>query len=505
MAVPTRCNQIKETTMRIAIGQISHETNTMFGPPTPVSEFQRQGWAEGQEILDTRTGVRGYLGGMIAAGADQHVEIVPTFAAQAHPSGTIERLAFDTMLDNLLGGIAGAGEIDAVCLSLHGAGSAEGIDDIEGTILNAVREQIGPEMPLIATLDLHCHSTNLMIESATALLTVHEYPHVDSYERGYEAVELAVRTVQGEVAPVMALTVLPMTIPPTTSFLGPAREINELCWEWEKRGLLDITFVHGYPHTDVPIISTSVIAVADGDESLAAEAAEDVARRIWDMREEFRAGLPGAEEAIRQALDTGDGPVVIAEVSDNPGGGSPGDGTHLLRALLDVAPDDAVFGFVFDPETAAQAHEAGPGATIDVRIGGKTDPGMLGMPVEASAYVKCCTDGRYITQSPMGRGSIRDLGKMARLVVNGVDVIVGSESHQTIDDELFRLHGIEVSRLKIVALKSQNHFRAGFEDLASEIIRTDPPGWTTSNLSNFNYQRINRPIWPLDEGVEWQS
>src|SRR5690606_26612238 len=346
--------------------------------------------------------------------------------------------------------------------------SAEGIDDIEGTILKAVRELVGPELPVVATLDLHCHSTELMIENATALLTVHEYPHVDSYERGYEAVELAAKAARGEVAPVMALAVLPMAIPPITSFHGPAREINELCWDWERRGLLDVTFVHGYPHTDVPIISSSVIAVADGDRELAKQAANDVAGRIWEMREQFRSNLPSPEEAIRQALAFDGGPVVIAEVSDNPGGGSPGDGTHLLRALLDANQPDTAFGFIYDPETAAQAHAAGPGATIEARIGGKTDPDILGAPVEVAAYVKSCTDGRYIVQSPMGRGGQANLGKMARLVVGNVDVIVGSESHQTIDDELFRLHGIEVSRLKIAALKSQNHFRAGFEPIAAE-------------------------------------
>lgn len=491
--------------MRIAIGQISHETNTMFGEPTPVEEFQRQGWHHGQEIMERRRGVRNYLGGMIAAGEEHGIEIVPTFAAQAHPSGTIQRDAFDTMLNELLAGLRDAGEVDAVCLSLHGAGSADGIDDIEGTVLKAVRDQIGPDMPLVATLDLHCHSTDLMIESATALLTVHEYPHIDGYERGYEAVELAARTVRGEVQPVMHLTILPMTIAPTTSFHGPAREINERCWSWEERGLLDITFIHGYPHTDVPIISTSVIAVADGDRELAKQAAEDVAGRIWEMREDFRSNLPLPADAISEALAFDGGPVVIAEISDNPGGGSPGDGTHLLRALLDVNPTNAAFGFVYDSETAEQAHAAGPGATIDVRIGGKTDPDILGAPLEASAYVKSVTDGRFITQSPMGQGGQSNLGKMARLVIGEVDVIVGSESHQTLDAELFLLHGIDVSRYKIVALKSQNHFRAAFEPLAAQIIRTDPPGWTSSNLSNLPHARIRRPIWPLDDGVSWEK
>ena len=492
--------------MRIAIGQISHETNTMFGPPTPVTEFQRQGWETGQEIIERRKGVRSYLGGMIDAGEALGVEIVPTFSAQAHPSGTIEREAFDLMLGNLLDGLKAAGDVDTICLALHGAGSAEGVDDIEGTILAAVRELIGPDKPLIGTLDLHCHSTDAMIENATALLTVHEYPHVDGYERGYEAVELAVKTVRGEVRPVMHSTVLPMMIAPVTSFHGPAREINELCWEWEaKPGVIDVAFIHGYPHSDVPVVSTSVMATVDGDPDLARQATEAVAKRIWEMRDQFLSELPQPEEAIRQALAVEGGPVVIAEVSDNPGGGSPGDGTHLLRAMLEAKLTNAAFGFVYDPETAQQAHKAGPGATIDVKIGGKTDPPMLGAPIEARAYVKSVTDGQFITQSPMGRGGQRDLGLMARLVVDDVDIIVGSESSQTIDAELFLLHGIDISRYKIIALKSQNHFRAAFEPLAAEIIRTDPPGWTTSNLNQLEFERVRRPIWPLNREVNYDS
>ncbi len=489
--------------MRIAIGQLSHETNTMFGPPTPVEEFQRQEWQQGREIIDRNRGVRTYIGGMIDAAGEREVELVPGFATTAHPSGTIQRSAFDRMLAELLSGIRDAGDIDAVCLALHGAGSAEGVDDIEGAILEAVRTQIGARMPVIATLDLHVHMTERMVEHATALLDVHEYPHVDCYERGYEAIDLAVRTLRGEISPVMHLVVLPMFIPPTTSFHGPAFEVNQRCHEWESRGLLDVTFGHGYPHTDVPIISSSVLAIADRDAALAREAAEDVARLVWETREAFRVRLPDATEAVGEALGHEGGPVVIAEISDNPGGGSPGDGTHLLRALLEADEPRTTFGFIVDRETAAEAHAAGPGATIPVRIGGRHDPDILGPPVEATAYVKCVTDGRFQVQSDMGGGAIRDLGRMARLVVGNVDVLVGSECHQTIDAELFLLHGIDVSRYRVVALKSQNHFLSGFEPIAAGIIRTDPPGWTPGNVSALDYRRIRRPIWPLDEGVTW--
>ena len=491
--------------MRIAIGQLSHETNTMFGPPTPVEEFQRQEWLHGEEILDANRGVRTYLGGMIDAAGERGVELVPGFATTAHPSGTIRRAAFDRMLAELLAGVREAGAVDAVCLSLHGAGSAEGVDDIEGAILEAVRGEVGAQVPLIATLDLHVHMTERMVEHATALLDVHEYPHVDCYERGYEAIDLAARTVHGEIAPVMHLVVLPMFIPPTTSFHGPAYEVNQRCHDWESRGLLDVTFGHGYPHTDVPIISSSVLAVADGDAALAREAATDVARMVWDTREAFRVSLPDGAEAVRRALETDGGPVVIAEISDNPGGGSPGDGTHLLRALVEADRPLTTFGFVVDRVTAAEAHAAGPGATIPVRIGGRHDPDLLGPPVEATAYVKSVTDGRFQVQSDMGGGAIRDLGKMARLVVGNVDVLVGSECHQTIDPELFLLHGIDVTRYRIVALKSQNHFLSGFEPLAAGIIRCDPPGWTPGNVSALDYRRVRRPVWPLDEGVTWDG
>lgn len=491
--------------MRIAIGQLSHETNTMFGPPTPVEEFQRQDWRHGQEIIDSSRGVRDYLGGMVDASERLGIEVVPTFATSAHPSGTIQRAAFDRMRDELLSGLRGAGEIDCVCLALHGAGSAEGLDDIEGAILEAVRGEVGARMPVIATLDLHVHMTDRMIEHATALLDVHEYPHVDCHERGCEAIELAIRTVRGEIAPVMHLVTLPMFIAPTTSFHGPAYEVNQRCHHWERRGLLDVTFGHGYPHTDVPIIASSVLAVADGDAGLAKEAAEDVARLVWDTREAFRVRLPDPAEAVRKALGYDDRPVIIAEVSDNPGGGSPGDGTHLLRALLKADQPATAFGFIVDPVTAAQAHAEGPGATIPASIGGRHDPDLLGPPVEATAYVKCVTDGQFNVQSEMGGGALRNLGKMARLVVGNVDVIVGSECHQTIDDELFLLHGIDVTRYRIAALKSQNHFLSGFEPIAAEIIRTDPPGWTPGNVSALDYRRIRRPIWPLDEGVAWNG
>jgi len=487
--------------MRIAIGQFAHETNTFCPGVTGIEAFHRRHWLAGEAIRAGHRGVRDDLGGMMAAGERLGVEIVPTFATSAEPSATIAGSAYRAIRDELFGAIRAAGPIDALCLSLHGAGSAEGIDDVEGTLLGELRAALGRALPVVVTLDLHGHTTPAMVEHADALLYCHEYPHVDGYERGEEALALAAAVVRGEARPTMHLERLPMLPPPSTTLDGPARAVNKRCFAWEARpGMLDCAFVHGFPHTDVPIAGSTVPATADGDPRLARQAAEDVAGFVWETRGGFLAPLPGAEEAVRLAAAATATPVVIAEVSDNPGGGAPGDGTHLLRALVAADIPGSCFGFVADPGTAAQAHAAGVGATIAVRLGGKTD-GLHGAPLAADAAVKCLTDGRFRYATPMGAGRQADLGPMARLVIGHVDVLVSSVRTQTLDAEVFLLHGIDVSRSRIVGLKSHQHFRAGFDPLAGTIIRCDPPGLTTSNLAQLPYRRLTRPIWPLDDGA----
>lgn len=484
--------------MRFVIGEFAHETNTFCPGFTEIDAFHLRHWQVGDEIIEQNRGVRRELGGMIAAADRLGVELYPTLATSAEPSATISRSAYVTIRDELFSRIQAAGEVDAICLAIHGAGTADGIDDLEGTLLSELRTVVGNEVPVVVTLDLHGNTTQTMLDNANLLLYCHQYPHVDGYDRGEEVVELAVKLVNGEINPVMHLIRLPATIPPSTTFVGPAKAVNERCFDWEtKLGIIDANFTHGFPHTDVPIIATSILVTADGDADLAKRAAEDLAEYVLENLEGFRQSLPGADEAIAQALAATELPVVVAEVSDNPGGGAPGSGTHLLRALLAANEPNTAFGFIWDRDTAAQAHEAGVGAIIRVRLGGFTDD-LHGAPIEADAYVKALTDGQFRLTNPMGAGSLVRLGKMARLVIGNVDVIVGSERTQTLDSEVFLLHGIDVTRYRVVALKSQQHFRGGFAHIAGTIIRADTPGFTTSNLSLLPFQRITRPIWPLD-------
>jgi microcystin degradation protein MlrC len=484
--------------MRFVIGEFAHETNTFCPGFTELDAFKLRHWHEGDEVISLNRGVRNDVGGMIAAGERLGIELVPTIATAAEPSATISRATYEAIRDNLFGRIQAALPADTICLGLHGAGTADGIDDLEGTLLRELRELVGTEIPIVVTLDLHGNTTEAMIEHATLMLYCHEYPHIDVFERGEEAIELAAKIVSGELNPVKHFIRLPATIPPSTTFVGPAKEVNERCLKWEQTpGVIDANFTHGFPHTDVPIIATSILVTTNGDAELAKTVAEDIAEHVLENIEAFRQSLPGADEAIAQALAATALPVVVAEVSDNPGGGAPGSGTHLLRALLAANEPNTAFGFIWDAATADQAHAAGVGSTISVKLGGFTDE-LHGAPIEAEAYVKVLSDGQFRLTNPMGAGTLVKLGKSARLVIGNVDVIVCSVRSQTLDSEIFLLHGIDVTRYRVVALKSQQHFRGGFAHIAGTIIRTDTPGFTTSNLSLLPFQRITRPIWPLD-------
>lgn len=483
---------------RIAIGEIAHETNTFCADPTPIEPFQDLEWLKGEEIVRAHGGNRTYIGGMLAEADALGITAVPVFTTMAYPSGTITADAYAELRDTLLDGIAAVMPVDAICLSLHGAGVAEGVDDLEGALLAAARDRFGTEIPIAVTLDLHGNITQEMLDHATGLFGNWYYPHTDSYERGQEAIAFLKQVLDGAIRPVMHLEVLPMMITTCSTDLQPGKRLNGLCQEWEQRpGLIDCTIFHGFAYTDVPAVAMSVVTIADNDPPLAEEAGKAVAQAIWEAREEYQPAIITPAEAIARALAVPEGPVVINDTSDNPGGGSPGNSTHLLRAMLAANLTDACYAYIFDPETAIQAHAAGVGATIQARIGGQTDA-LHGGPIEATAYVKCLTDGKFRLTTPMGRGMATDLGPMARLVIGGVDVLIGSIRQQVLDDQIFLLNGIDVRQYRIVALKSSAHFRAGFTHLASAIITADAPGATTLDLTGFPYTRIRRTIWPLD-------
>ena len=491
--------------MRLAIAGISHETNTYAVDSTGFTGLDRFHVGRGAEIVTANRGVRTYIGGMLDAAAEIGAEVVPTVHAIAEPSGTIAADAYAALKAELLATVEAALPLDAVALELHGAGVVDGTPDLEGDLGQAVRGLVGPDVKVVVAFDLHGNVTDAMAGAFDLLLPVHLYPHTDMYERGHEAVSLLPAMLDGSVRPVTHVERLPMLLPAATTDPGfPAAEMNELCYAVEaEEGVLDCAVFHGFPFTDTTDVGVNVICTSNGDAELARAGARRVAAWLWDNRERFRPETQTPETAVRLAKEATAWPVVINDTADNPGGGSPGDATHVLRAFLEGGLTDAAFGFICDPEVVDAAIHAGVGASLDVKLGGKHDR-IHGEPIACTGRVRCITDGRFVLQKIM-QGVELDLGPSVRLTIAGVDVIVTSHPNQTFDPEVFLLHGIDVTRCRVVGLKSSNHFRAGFRDVAARIITADSPGLTTQRVDTFERRHAPGPLWPVDPSAAYQA
>jgi len=478
--------------MRIGIGGINHETNTYCPQLTPLSAFTR---LTGEPLL-RRSGTETPVGGAIDACRALGIEPIPLMAAWTQPSGIIEASAYETLKQDILDTVAAEWPLDGIFLDLHGAGVAEGVSDLEGDLTEAIRARVG-SVPIVATFDLHGNVTQRMADQLDGVFACHEYPHIDLHHRAREAIELILRMQNEGLTTERAVVSIPMLMPTTTTFHGIGKATIDRIKAIEKtENLINISWFHGFPYADTPHVGIHLVLTGVANQHNLAAIGESLAASIWAVRDEFR--IPGlsATEALDQALNAAsEGLAVINETSDNPGGGAPGDGTHLLKAMLEADEPATCFGFIVDPQVAALAHEMGVGAVLKTELGGKTDA-MHGEPLPVSAYVKALHDGKIIMQA-MFKGTPMSLGPMARLVIGQVEVIVVSNRSQTFDTEPFLALGIDVHRMRVVALKSSNHFRAGFEPIAKTIITADTPGFTTHQIDRFEKTLSPHPLWPI--------
>lgn len=492
---------------RLAVAGLIHETNTYateFAGLTTLAAFEQY---RGHEIAQAFTGANHQVGGFIEGANRNGVTLAYTFLAQATPSGTIEADAYRTMKQVILEGIQAALPVDGVLLALHGAGVADGIDDIEGDLTCAIRALVGTDIPIAAVYDLHGNMTDAMRDACDLTLPCKLYPHTDFLDRGRESVDLLLQVISKKIEPTTYVRWLPMLpyIVTTQDGFIPA-EVNEVCRQLaDQVGVIDCSWFHGFPYADIAAPCPAVICTTSGDSALAQRCADEVAEWIWNHRDAFQPHFASPSQGVAQALSETDWPVVINEYADNPGGGTPGDGTHLLRALLDAhpAPNTCCFASINDPAVVQQAIRAGVGTSIKVSLGGKQGR-FQGLPIEASAYVKAITDGRFVNHSgSMFEGVRFDLGLMCRLIINGVDVIVASRAEQIYDVEPFLLHGIDATHYAVIAIKGANHFRAGFRTLAKTIISVDGEGLSTASITSFPRQKLVGKFWPLDDDARF--
>lgn len=473
---------------RVAIAGFQHETNTFAPEPTPISAFETGGaWPEltrGAAVPGRMAGLNIPLSGFVAACPH---ELVPILWAGAEPGGPVTDAAFDAIATEIVQGIAAA-RPDAVYLDLHGAMVTPTHDDAEAELLARIRAVTGPELPIVVSLDLHGNLSPRFYDLASAVTIYRTYPHVDMAETGARAARLLERLLAGPVATAHAQVDLLIPITAQTTMFAPAQGLYAAL---DGLDCISADMALGFPPADIPDCGPSLWACADTPEAARAAVAQ-MAAALAAAEPAFDARLLPADAAVARALAL-PGPVVIADPQDNPGAGGTGDTTGLLAALLTARARDAVLAMLHDPAAAAAAHAAGPGAELDLRLGGQSG---LSAPLAVRARVEALHSGTFRFTGPFYGGSLAQLGPMARLRLDGtgVQVIVGTRRAQNADQEMFRALGIEPAAHHILAVKSAVHFMADYSRITDRILFATAPGANPCHLPDLPYRRLRAGV-----------
>ncbi|ARU61174.1 hypothetical protein CBW65_09110 [Tumebacillus avium] len=512
---------------RIAIGMISHESNSFSPVPTPRSEWEKWGLTAGEEILTVWKGSHTPVGAFLDFADRAGWDVIPTLAAQTLPSKPTDAEHYHWMKKQLLEPIERE-QPDGVLLFMHGAMMAEGTDDVEGDICCAVKGIIG-DRPLILAMDLHGNITPEMCAHCDGVFAFDTNPHIDLIERATEAAQCMEQALLGKIRPVIGHSYPPhRMLPPTINMRtaeGPMAELFTLAREWEEKpGILNVSIFGGFPYCDFAGAGFSVVTTADRDQTLADSCSTEIAARAWEIRDQFLKEIPTYEEAVQQTLELlkergqpedqvplqanpdlqannhPSGPIILADVADNPTGGGSADTTVLLHELLRRGVTGVAVACIHDLETVERAFQSGLHNTARFTIGGKTSPDY-GAPLEVEGTVRALTDGRFTATSPVSRGE-QNMGPTAVIETGGLKLVITTNRRACIDTAVFASVGIDPSTMPVLVVKSRGHFRASFEPIASHILEVDAPGPANPSLHHFPYRKIPRPIWPLDEAPE---
>ena len=485
---------------RIAIAGMQHETNTFAPTQAGLEDFiHGGGWpalCRGAEIREAVSGANIPLEGAIQALAGAGHDLVPLIWGAASPSAHVTREAFETIVGDMVARLQAALPVDGIYLDLHGAMVTVDHDDGEGELLARLRRVVGPRVPIVASLDLHANVTRRMVAESDALSIYRTYPHTDMAETGARAARLLEAMVQSGKRPAKVLRGFDYLtgIPSQSTFIEPAAALYRLLADIEQRSGVALSFAPGFPMADFDECGMTVVGYGD-DPARTQAAVDEMARAIADAEPHFAMTLLTPDDAVRRAIRIGrpGRPVVLADTQDNPGAGGNGDTTGLLAALLRQRANDAVLGLLIDPPSAARAHEAGQGATLEFSLGEISGvPGHV--PLSGRFTVERLGDGRFTCTGPMFHGFRMQLGPMALLRQDGVRVVLASRKCQAGDQEMFRHLGIEPARQAIVAVKSSVHFRADFQPIAAEVLVVRSPGPALADPVDFPWRRLRRGL-----------
>jgi microcystin degradation protein MlrC len=494
---------------RIAVGGFMHETNTFQPKKTTYADFAEAGdrppLMRGAEVLTRFDGMNQSIAGALEVLRSTGATLLPLVWTSTTPGGYVTEDAFERITAMLLEDLRSALPVDAIYLNLHGAMVTEHFEDPEGELLARIRKVVGPEVPIVASLDLHSNTTPQMFALSDAMVAYCTYPHIDMADTGVKAGRLLADILARGRKPAKAYRQLPYLIPLTwqCSTLEPSKSIYELGDGLIDAGVASTSFTPGFPAADIQDCGAAVFAYG-WDAPATERAMETLYRSVLEAEPQYAGRLYTPEEAVHEAMQLTQvvsRPVVLADTQDNPGAGGSADTVGLLDALIRNGAQRAVLGVLHDPEAARAAHAAGLGATITIGIGAKTRA-WGEQPLERPWKVERLGDGRMTCHGPMMKGWTLALGPMALLSFGGVRVAVSTKKVQAMDQEPFRHLGVEPRAQRIVALKSSVHFRADFEPIAEAVLVVRSPGEMLADPVDLPFKRLRqgvrmRPLGPV--------
>jgi microcystin degradation protein MlrC len=490
------------TMARIVIAECKQEVSTFNPVPSRIDDFRI---ARGPAVLDYHRNVREEVGGALSVfDASDSVELVPTFAASANTSGgVLAQESFDRLSNEFLSSLADSGSVDAAYFSLHGAMQAENENDPEGYLLQEARRILGEQIPFVVSLDIHGILTDRMLEHSDAIVAYHTYPHVDFFETGARAANLLLSIMAGQARPVTARVKIP-ALARGDEMITETGSISE-CIQLAKtieasESGLSAGVMWGNPFTDVPELRTNSFAVTNGDEAIATQHAINLANRFWNHHQKMQVPLTSLDEAVRQAAEVTSGTVVMMDAADATSSGASGDSNAIVCEAVRQGYRGRLLAPVVDPAAVQQAMAAGVGATIRTTVGGTLDP-VRYQPLELQACVRSVSDGRFRSES---FGWHWDAGHSAVLQSDNITLLVGTHPVSLFDRSWFYANGQNPQHFDMVVVKSPHCEPHMFADWCAKLINVDAPGATSANLRSLGHVTCGRPIFPLDEGVEFR-
>lgn len=490
--------------MRIALAGLMHETNSFSALPTTATDFRiLYGAAIQKEFSGTRT----EIGGVFHEARDGHAEVVALAYADAAPGGQVEAEFYASFKERLLCELRSCAA-DVVILVLHGAMVVANTDDPEGDLLSSAREIAGPNGIIVATLDFHANLSQKMVDNADLLLGYDTNPHVDMFEKGAEAVRLAVMLHQRRSHPSSALVRVPLLtmMLDQSTLQPPMRDIIRLAVEKRQNpAVLSSSVFPGFWPSDAPCTGLTTLVSTDGQPDIAPEIAKELAAASWEKRKALtKTELVQLDEALAMAQTAPSKPLILCDIGDIVGAGAPGDSAVLLSQMLEAGVQDAVFASVADPVAVHEASALEVGQRFSGRIGG-TLSNEPASSVFVDGIVRYRGSGVYTRGGPRATGLREDRGQTVVIEAHGITIILTSKRVMADNLEYFTSLGIDPTTRSVLAMKASVHFRAVFEPLASEIVLVDTPGPSnpTAGFNGVTFRNVQRPAYPLDQDVSF--